>query len=194
MLQPDRPLFYPYFVIFKDTEWYQDAQTKQDTTQLLITKSRCEMLFQVAHSHPMARHLGQVATLNRLMARFFWPGIRGDVSRWCAACQECQLVNPPAWPKAPLHLLPLIEIPFYRIVTEDGSHRAIRTISTRALICISPSGLCNVVALRIISPRRIVEALFHIISQVGIPKEMFTDQDTAFMSRTLRKLYKLFGH
>ncbi len=49
----------------------QDAQTKQDTTQLLVPKSRREMLFQAAHCNPMAGHLGQAATLNRLMTHFF---------------------------------------------------------------------------------------------------------------------------
>ncbi len=49
----------------------QDAQTKQDTTQLLVPKSRREMLFQAAHCNPMAGHLGQAATLNNLMTHFF---------------------------------------------------------------------------------------------------------------------------
>ncbi len=39
----------------------QDAQSKQDTTQLLVPKSRREMLFQAAHCNPMAGHLGQAA-------------------------------------------------------------------------------------------------------------------------------------
>ncbi len=95
-LQPARPLSYPYFAILKDRLYRvtQDAQTKQDTTQLLVPKSRRETLFQAAHCNPMAGHLGQAATLNRLMARFFWPGIHENVRRWCAACRECQLVNP----------------------------------------------------------------------------------------------------
>ncbi len=93
----------------------QDAQSKQDTTQLLVPKSRREMLFQAAHCNPMAGHLGRATTLNRLMARFFWPGIHKNVRRWCAACRECQLVNPPASPKAPLRPLPLMQVPFERI-------------------------------------------------------------------------------
>ncbi len=55
----------------------------------------------------MAGHLGQAATLNRLMTHLFWPA--------CAACRECQLVNPPASPKAPLRPLPLMQVPFERI-------------------------------------------------------------------------------
>ncbi len=97
-LQSARPPSYPYFAILKDRLYRvtQDAQSKQDTTQLLVPKNRREMLFQAAHCNPMAGHLGQAATLNRLMARFFWPGIHENVRRWCAACRECQLVNPPA--------------------------------------------------------------------------------------------------
>ncbi len=130
-LQSARPPSYPYFAILKDRLYRvtQDAQSKQDTTQLLVPKSRREMLFQAAHCNPMAGHLGQATTLNLLMARFFWPGIHENVCRWCAACRECQLVNPPASPKATLRPL--------------GPHRAIRTVSTRASICISSGGLCN---------------------------------------------------
>ncbi len=75
-LQSARPPSYPYFAILKDRLYRvtQDAQSKQDTTQLLVPKSRREMLFQAAHCNPMAGHLGQAATLNRLMARFFLAG------------------------------------------------------------------------------------------------------------------------
>ncbi len=102
-LQSTRPPSYPCFPILKDRLYRatQGTQTKQDTTQLLVPKSRREMLFQAAHCNPMAGHLGQAATLNRLMPRFLWPGIHENVLRWCAACRECQLVNPPASPKAP---------------------------------------------------------------------------------------------
>ncbi|XP_051515064.1 uncharacterized protein LOC127418516 [Myxocyprinus asiaticus] len=45
-LQPDVALAYPYFSIIKDQLYRvtQDAQTKEDTTQLLVSKSHREML------------------------------------------------------------------------------------------------------------------------------------------------------
>ncbi len=49
------------------------------------------------------------------------------------------------------------------------------------------------VPLRTISAKSVAKALFRIISRVGIPKEILTDQGTAFMSRTLSKLYELLG-
>jgi hypothetical protein len=39
------------------------------------------MVFQAAHFNPMAGHLGYDKTLNRIMARFYWPVIRAEVVR-----------------------------------------------------------------------------------------------------------------
>ncbi len=44
-----------------------------------------------------------------------------------------------------------------------------------------------------ISAKSVAEALFCMISRVGIPKEILTDQGTAFTSRTVRKLYKFMA-
>ncbi len=196
-LQSDRPLSYPYFAVLKDRLYRvtQDTQTKQDTTQLLVPKSRREMLFQAAHYNPMAGHLGQTATLNRLMTRFFWPGIHENVRRWCAACRECQLVNPPASPKAPLRPLPLVQVPFDRIGMDliGPLERSARGHRFALVLVDYATRYPEAVALRSISAKSVAEALFRIISRVGIPKEILTDQGTAFMSRTIRELYELLG-
>ncbi len=153
------------------------------------------MLFQAAHCNPMAGHLGQAATLNRLMARFFWPGIHENLHQWCAACRECQLVNPPASPKAPLRPLPLMQVPFERIGMDligplEWSARGHRF----ALVLVDyATRYPEAVALRNISTKSVAEALFSMISRVGIPKEILTDQGTAFMSRTIHELYELLG-
>ncbi|XP_051509646.1 uncharacterized protein LOC127415117 [Myxocyprinus asiaticus] len=188
-LQPDIALSYPYFAIINERLYRvtQDTRTKEDTTQLLV--------FQAAHYNPMAGHLGERKTLNRLIARFYWPGIGGDVRRWCAACRECQLVNPPATPKAPLRPLPLIEVPFERIGMDlvgplersARGHRFVLVLVDYATRYPEAVPLCN------ISARSVAEALFKIISRVGIPKEILTDQGTTFMSRTLRELYELLN-
>uniref|UniRef100_A0AAQ4QC45 Integrase catalytic domain-containing protein n=1 Tax=Gasterosteus aculeatus aculeatus TaxID=481459 RepID=A0AAQ4QC45_GASAC len=49
------------------------------------------------------------------------------------------------------------------------------------------------VPLRNISAKSVAQALFQVISRVGIPKEILTDQGTSFMTRTLRELYGLLG-
>ena len=49
------------------------------------------------------------------------------------------------------------------------------------------------VPLRDVSAKSAAQALFQVISRVGIPKEILTDQGTSFMSRTIRELYELLG-
>ncbi|XP_039513052.1 uncharacterized protein LOC120468602 [Pimephales promelas] len=196
-LHPHQPLSYPYFCIIKDRLYRvaRDAQTNEDTTQLLVPKSRREMLFQAAHCNPMAGHLGQTATLNRLMARFFWPGIHENVRRWCASCRECQLVSPPATPKAPLCPLPLMQVPFERIGMDliGPLERSARGHRFALVLVDYATRYPEAVPLRNISAKSVASALFSLISRVGVPKEILTDQGTAFMSKTIRELYELLG-
>uniref|UniRef100_A0AAQ4REK5 Gypsy retrotransposon integrase-like protein 1 n=1 Tax=Gasterosteus aculeatus aculeatus TaxID=481459 RepID=A0AAQ4REK5_GASAC len=117
VVRPDAVLSYPHFSLIRDRLYRvsRDTQTGQEITQLLVPKSRRETVFQAAHYNPMAGHLGSDKTLDRIVARFYWPGIWADVRRWCASCPQCQLVNQPAIPKAPLRPLPLMELPFERL-------------------------------------------------------------------------------
>ncbi len=135
----------------------------------------------------MAGHLGEAKTSERLMARFFWPGIHENVRWWCAACRECQLVNPPATAKAPLRPLPLMEVPFERICMDliGPLERSARGYRFALVLVDYATQYPEAVPLRSISAKSVAEALFRIISRVGIPKEILTDQGMAFMSRTL---------
>ena len=197
LVRPDAAPSHPFFSIIKDRLYRvgRDTQTGEEITQLLVPKSRREMVFQAAHYNPMAGHLGSDKTQKRIMDRFYWPGIWADVRRWCAACPECQLVNAPAIPKAPLRPLPLIEIPFERLAMDligpfDRSTQGYRFV----LVLVDyATRYPEAVPLRNISAKSVAQALFQVISRVGIPKEILTDQGTSFMSRTLRELYGLLG-
>ena len=153
------------------------------------------MVFLATHYNPMAGHLGSDKTQKRITDRFYWPGIWADVHRWCAACPECQLLNAMATPKAPLRPLPLMEIPFERVAMDligpfDWSTQGYRFV----LVLVDyATRYPEAVPLRNISAKNVAQALFQVISRVGIPKEILTDQDTLFMSRTLRELYELLG-
>ena len=194
-VQPDAALTYPHFVVIRDRLYRvsRDTQSEEVVTQLLVPRSRREMIFQAAHYNPMAGHLGYDKTLNRIMARFYWPGIRAEVRRWCASCPECQLVNPPAIPRAPLRPLPLVEVPFDRVGMDiigplERSAQGYRFV----LVLIDyATRYPEAIPLRNISARSVAQALFHVISRVGIPKEILTDQGTNFMSRTIKELYGL---
>ena len=186
MVHPDAALTYPHFSLRRDRLYRvsRDTQTEEITTQLVVPKSRREIVFPAAHYNPMAGHMGCEKTLNRVMARFYWPGI------W-----ECQLVNQTAIPRAPLQPLPLMEVPFKRIVMDliGPFHQSAHAYRFVLVLVDYATRYPEAVPLCTISAKSVAQALFQVISRVGIPKDILTDQGTQFMSWTLGELYGLLG-
>ncbi len=59
-----------------------------------------ESVMELAHAHPMAGHLGAQNTIQRICDRFHWPGLDGDVKRFCQACPHANKLRPGLLPPA----------------------------------------------------------------------------------------------
>lgn len=46
------------------------------------------------HNNRISGHLGREKTLSKIRSRFYWPGMTGDVSRWCQTYRSCARVKP----------------------------------------------------------------------------------------------------
>ncbi len=74
-----------------------------------------------------------------------------------------------------------------------GPHQAIGTVNTRASLCISPSGLCNMIPRGSGSPQHFREKcdgcpVSHNLASGYPEKEILTDQGTAFIRYVTRAL------
>ena len=90
-------------------------RTGECIRQLVLSQMYREMALRTAHSVPMAGHLGRKKMTNRLLKRFFWPGIYVDVQELCQTCPGCQRVARHHKHKAPLMPLPVVNQPFERV-------------------------------------------------------------------------------
>ena len=63
--------------------------------QIVVPPPYRSEILRLAHEVPMAGHLGVRKTLSKIMAHFFWPGIRSDVAAFCRSCHTCQMVGKP---------------------------------------------------------------------------------------------------
>ncbi|KAI2667414.1 Retrovirus-related Pol polyprotein from transposon 17.6 [Labeo rohita] len=66
---------------FQDTNLFYDVfqQRRGEVKELLIVpKSKAETVIELAHTHPMAGHLGTANTIQRIRDRFHWPGLDGE--------------------------------------------------------------------------------------------------------------------
>ena len=77
--------------------------------------------------------MGIKKTTDKIQSAFYWPGIPGDVTRFCKSCDVCHKTVS----KVPLEKMPLIDKPFKRVAidlvgpisppSEEG-HRYILTL------------------------------------------------------------------
>ncbi len=148
---------------------------------------------ELAHAHPMAGHLGAQNTIQRIRDRFHWPGLEGEVKRFCQACPTCQRTSPRTPPPSPLIPLPIIEVPFMRIGMDlvGPLPKSARGHEHILVIVDYATRYPEAIPLRKATSKAIGQELFLLCSRVGIPSEILTDQGTPFMSRLMADLCRL---
>ncbi len=95
----------------------------------------------------------------------------------------------------PLRPLPLVQVPFDRIGMDHIGplERSARGHRFALVLVDYATRYPEAVVLRSISAKSVAEALFRIISRVGILKEILMDQGTAFVTYNSRAL-RVIGH
>ena len=131
------------------------------------------------------------------MAEFFWPGVCGDVTRFCKSCDICQrTVQKGRVAKVPLGRLPLIDTPFKRVAVdivgpiEPRSNNRSRYILTMMDYA---TRYPEAIVLPSIETERVAEALVEMFSRVGVPDEMLTDCGSQFTSEIMKEVARLLS-
>ncbi|KAG5276770.1 hypothetical protein AALO_G00109540 [Alosa alosa] len=162
--------------------------------RLVVPTQLHSRVLAMGHSIPWAGHLGLPKTYARIAARFFWPGMYKDVQEFGRACSECQLTSKYTVSPYPLQQLPCIDVPFSRIAMDivGPLERMQSGFKYILVVCDYATRYPEAFPLRRISARPIAQALLQ-FSRVGIPREIITDQGTAFLSKSLKQVYDVLG-
>ena len=179
-------------VEWKDLLYREFTKGNKVTLQLVVPEGFREKVMRLAHETLMSGHLGTKKTLDRVVAEFFWPGICGDVARFCKSCDICQrTIQKGRVSKVPLGKLPLIDTPFKRVAVdivgpiEPRSEKRNRYILTMIDYA---TRYPEAVALPSIETERVAEALVEMFSRVGIPDEMLTDCGSQFTAEVMKEV------
>ena len=113
-----------------------------------------------------------------------------EVKNDCKTCPECQLTAEKATAHAPLMLLPVIDTPCEHIGVDvvgpvERSQTGNRFI---LIVCDYATRYPEAYPLREVTAKQVANALLRLFSQVGIPKEVLTDQGS-----TLHELHIATG-
>ena len=164
------------------------------TCKQLVLPQQChQAVLQLAHDVPMAGHMGITRTKDRLLQRYYWPGVFTDIANYCRSCEVCQKSNSKCPTRAKMVSMPLIEQPFQRIAMDvvgplPRTQRGNRFILT---ICDYATRYPEAIALPSVEAPRVAKELVNLFSHVGIPDEILTDQGTNFMSTMMEEIYHL---
>ena len=87
-------------------------------TQIVVPTNRKNEIIKIAHSTPMAGHLGHRATLSKIHRNFYWPGMSEQVKQACRRCERCQKTGKKANSTAPMVTTPTFVQPFHRVAMD----------------------------------------------------------------------------
>ena len=185
------------FVRKKGLLYRQFTKGNKVTLQLVIPVGFREKVLRLAHETLLAGHLGIKKTLDRVVSEFFWPGVCGDVARFCKSCDICQrTIQKGRVTKVPLGKMPLIDTPFKRVAVDivgpiephsDKKSRYILTMIDYA------TRYPEAVALPSIETERVAEALIAMFSRVGIPSEMLMEHESRVTIEVMNEVSRLLS-
>uniref|UniRef100_A0A452H1E3 Gypsy retrotransposon integrase-like protein 1 n=1 Tax=Gopherus agassizii TaxID=38772 RepID=A0A452H1E3_9SAUR len=81
VIDPGRATQWPHFELCRDRLYRveRDPRTQELRMQLLVLQCHRRAVMSLAHDIPAAGHLEYENTLSRIRARFYWPGLDGEV-------------------------------------------------------------------------------------------------------------------
>lgn len=173
------------------------TQNGKTHRQIVVPRKYRDEVISLAHDSPMAGHMGVKKTRARLWNDFTWPGICGDIQRYCASCDVCQRTTPKGrTKKVPMGRMPLINTPFERVAVDligpilpasARGHRYILTVVDYATRYAEAKPLKNMTA------EDVAEALWEIWARLGVPKEILTDRGSQFVGNLAEEVNRLLN-
>ncbi|KAK3099399.1 hypothetical protein FSP39_003829 [Pinctada imbricata] len=174
-------------------EWHFDDRIR---LLLVAPKEIKKKIFTELHSQRIAGHLGRDRSISAIKRRFFWPGMRKDIARWCRQCDTCARAKPgPGLGRHPLQQKS-VGAPLDRIgidivgncpITEDGNEY-IMVICDYFTKWVEAYAIPDHTALTVAD-----KLVTEFVCRFGTPKQIHTDQGREFESILFQKICEKLG-
>ena len=162
----------------------------------VIPQNLRPLVLKESHDALTGGHFGIKKTLQRLRQRFYWVGMRQDVTEWCKVCQVCcAKKGPQRRMKAPLQLHQM-GAPMERIAVDITGPLPVTASGNRYILVAMdyftkwpeayaiPNQEATTVA------RKLVDEFF---TRFGMPNELHSDQGRNFESAVFKECCSLMG-
>lgn len=149
------------------------------------------------HSSPIGGHAGITRTMARVVAQFYWQGMKEDIKQFvqqCAICQQAKSTN--ALPAGLLQPLPIpsqvwedVAMDFITGLPNSFGYTTIMVVIDRL------TKYAHFVALKTEYTSRMVAEVFmnQVVKLHGMPKSIVSDRGKVFTSNFWKNLFQLQG-
>ncbi|XP_063600010.1 uncharacterized protein LOC134776228 [Penaeus indicus] len=169
--------------------------TRKTVHQIVIPKSLHTDVLNIAHD--ISGHLGVKKTYYKILAHFYWPKMKRDVSRYCQSCHICQVKGKPGAgiKPYPLQPIPVLREPFSKVVIDCVGPLPKTKRGNKFLLIIIDvaTRYPEAFPLRRITTKNVVKALIKFFTQVGLPAVVQSDQGSNFTSKLYENVMKSLG-
>ena len=104
-------------LLFRKWE-HRGTPGRGETMQLVLPRDCRQGALELAHSIPLAGHLGRKKTYAQLAQRFYWPSMSNNVAKFCQSCEACQKCGRRKPARVPMIPLPVVDILFSRVAMD----------------------------------------------------------------------------
>ncbi|XP_040069606.1 uncharacterized protein LOC120842535 [Ixodes scapularis] len=165
--------------------------------QLVLSLEKRPKVLEMGHGSMRAGHLRERKTKARVMMSFYWPGMAGDIKRYCQSCEACQLRSPiTAADRVPIAPLARPEVPFQTVFMDCiGPLEPQSARGHRYALCIVDA--CTrwpeVVCLKSLTAKSACDARVEVFSRMGVPETICSDQGSNFTAQVTTLLLEKMG-
>ena len=184
------------FVRKKGLLYRQFTKGNKVTLQLVVPGVFREKVLRLAHETLLTEHFGIKKTLDRVVSEFLWPGVCGDVAKFCKSCDICQrTIQKGRVTKVPLGKMPLIDTPFKRVAVDIVGPIEPRSDKSQYILTMIDyaTRYPEAVALPSIETECVAEALIAMFSRVGIPSEMLIEHESRVTIEVMNEVSRLLS-
>lgn len=168
----------------------------RDAWVVVVPRAKRAEVLRELHAGVTSGHLGEKKTLKRLRQRFYWVGMRNDVSEWCRACDVCSAKKGPVRRnRAPLQLYS-VGAPMERVAVDIAGPLPVTPRGNR-FVCVVMDYFTKWPEAYAL-PNHEAETVANVLvnecfTRFGVPSELHSDQGREFESRVFRECCELLG-
>lgn len=167
---------------------------KEDRQLILVPRNLREKAIRLHHDLPTAGHAGIKKTMLRIMEKFYWPKMKIDVTQFIRACDACSKRSDYGKTKAPLGNFHETTEFGYRLASDIVGPLPLTRSSNKYILTVIDhfTRYAEFIALPDQTAETVAQALVQrIITKIGVPVELITDQGSNFTSELLKQVCKL---